>query len=551
MAIEQDATATNDIDDSESSSLLAALTERAKVLLAELEAYRQRLQELRQDGNVEMGHFRGTVKSELNMLQKLEQKPGGQQTQHVARSSNLPFLENVWATVKRSRDIVSLQKRIYVSSDIKLLSQGMRQVDLGNSKKKREKGSKDVAVLVDAITDGGRIWAKVSLITNTRIIFDLAKQGWNSGGSDDEEYNSNFGCDDEDDDGDIPLLKTAKDLTKAAQAFRSKTKKVEVHLILPRLEPGKTPEIDEVLEKCRATGAILFCGEDVKPAPELEQALHTMAPDPIDSFSDVVNIDCTILLAVVSEFSHAKVSKEPWFHAALRRQVEIEGNENLLPSLLYPAMGSRKLVCTKEAIKRMREIVDTIGTASEKARTAIMMGDDKSKSQAELVAEMQEWSAYPVPEQWQLPIRIADQLDETTASQVALECTRSMTAINRSVFLYGWQAGCTTITSNRTVVKQMETELDRYEDLADTLWPSIWLCPTARSLVGKEKRGMNLAAEKKKHDVWPLPDPLRREQQRRNGLDVLSLREGYEVEDLRKNGYDYSDVIAAKNASQR
>ena len=118
------------------------------------------------------------------------------------------------------------------------------------------------------------------------------------------------------------------------------------------------------------------------------------------------------------------------------------------------------------------------------------------------------------------------------------------------MFLYGWGSGNTTITSNRTVVKQIEGGLDKYEDLNESTWPSIWLCPTARSLVGKEKRGAKRKEERQK-GVWPLPDPLRREEQRRNGLDVLSLREGHEVQDLRPAGYDYSDVIAAKNASRR
>ena len=276
-----------------------------------------------------------------------------------------------------------------------------------------------------------------------------------------------------------------------------------------------------------------------------------MAPDPISSFSETLNIDCTILLALVSEFSHAKVSKEPWFHTALQRQVEIEDNENLLPSLLYPALGSHKLVCTYEAANRMREIVDTIGTPSEKARTAIMMGDDTSKTQEQLVQEVQQWSAYTVPAEWQLPIPIVDQNAndcQSNLSQQAQSAGESMTAINRSVFLYGWATGRTTITSNRSVVKQIENDLEKFENLDDSVWPSIWLCPTARSLVGKEKRGEKKEA---KSDTKRLPDPLRREHQRRNGLDILSIREGREVEDLRPNGYPCEDVIAAKLASER
>ncbi|KAK5115835.1 hypothetical protein LTR85_009429 [Meristemomyces frigidus] len=545
------------------SPILDSLITRAKTLLSELEAFRDRLRTLRQEGNVELGHFRGNIQSELNMLQRLYRKPNDEQTNHVARSSNLPFLERVWSTVKKSKDVIALQKRIYTSSSVKLLSQGMKRVDLHESASStngalaKERSSKEGGVLVDAITDGGRIWTKISLVTNQRLLFDLAKQGWDSGGSEDDDEDSVFPFKDDDDDRDVPLVKTAKELTHAARCFRVRTKSPEVHLVLPRIQPGETPELDDILEACRATGATLYCGEDLASASGIKEALRTMAPDPMESFSDVLNIDCTILLAIVSEFSHAKVSKEPWFHAALRRQVEIEDNENLLPSLLYPAMGSHKLVCTREAVKRMREIVDTIGTPSEKARTAIIMGDESDKSQAELVHDMQEWSAYEVPSDWQLPIVVVDQNENDCQASLppqALEAGASMTAINRSVFLYGWASGRTTITSNRTVVKQIETDLDKStKQLDDAVWPRIWLCPTARSLVGKEKRGAKKQAENGKdaNGAWPLPDPLRREAQRRNGLDVLSQREGHEVEDRRPNGYPCEDVIAAKNASLR
>ena len=272
---------------------------------------------------------------------------------------------------------------------------------------------------------------------------------------------------------------------------------------MPRIRPNETLEIDEILEDCRRCGAEVYCGEDMHPVPKLETAVKKMTPDPIDGFSETLNIDCTILLALVSDFSHAKVTKEPWFHTALQRQVEIEDSENLLPELLYPALGIHKMVCTEEAAHRMREIVDTIGTPSEKARTAVMMGDNTTKIQQQLVEELQEWSTYPVPSDWQLPISVVNQNADDCQDNLppqARPVSKSMTSINQSVFLYGWASGQTTITSNRTVVKQIENDLEKFDDINDSVWPKIWLCPTARSLVGKEKRG-----EKKKERSQNLP----------------------------------------------
>ena len=172
---------------------------------------------------------------------------------------------------------------------------------------------------------------------------------------------------------------------------------------------------------------------------------------------------------------------------------------------------------------------------------------------------MQQWSVYAVPTDWQLPIRIVDQNPSECQSylpDVVEAVCAGLTAINQSVFSYGWRSDRTTITSNRGVVKQIETKLEDFEDLHDNVWPKIWLCPTARSLVGKERRGEEKLIRKqeaRKAGVMSLPDPLFRETQRCNGLDVLSVKEGREVEDLRRpNGYPYEDVTAAnKNASQR
>jgi hypothetical protein len=207
--------------------------------------------------------------------------------------------------------------------------------------------------------------------------------------------------------------------------------------------------------------------------------------DPFASFTPTLNIDCTILLALVSDFSHCSVTTEPWFHRALKRQVEIEDEENLLPNLLYPALANRSLICTDEAARRMREIVDTIGTSGEKERTKLFMGD-LSLSPAELRAELEKQSRFEVPKSLCLPIFTQVPEEHQILPTSAQAVKKQLTSINQSVFLHGWAKGVTTVTSNRTVVKQMENVLAR-EAGGEEEWPLIWLCPTARSLVGKEK----------------------------------------------------------------
>lgn len=176
----------------------------------------------------------------------------------------------------------------------------------------------------------------------------------------------------------------------------------------------------------------------------------------------------------------------------------------------------------------MREIVDTIGTPSEKVRTAIFMSDNCSKTQQQAVAEMQEWSIYPVPESFQLPVRVLEMNEdgyESVLSEEANVVCKDMTPMNRSIFMFGWAAGYTTITSNGEVVKQIEKGLDAFENLEDDVYPSIWLCPMARSLVGKEKRqktvkcrqckGRHRRGVEGEEKVMKLPDSLHREEFRR------------------------------------
>jgi hypothetical protein len=529
-------------------TILGDLTSRAENILSELEAFRQYLRSIKQEQHIEVAQFRNSVTSELSMLGRLASKVDEESTSHNARSSNLPFMETVWLHAKRSKNLVALRKRLYYNSSSKSFKKAMAHIAL-DPQRTRKRDLKDSSVTVDAITDAGLKWVKVSLVTHTRLMFDLAKQGWT--GTSDDEY-SDYGSDEDDGDSDIPLLKTTKELCEAASSLRVRTRKPQVYLLLPRVTLGQSAEVDAIVQSCQKAGAIVCCGKDTSPVPELQDAFDNMVPPLKPIVSDMANIDCTILLALVSDFSHAKVSKEPWFHPALKREVEIEGDENLLPSLLYPALGNRKLVCTHEAAARMREIVDTLGTPTEVARTRILMGDDDADNQPRLVQAMQELSAYDVPLDWRLPVVIVDQNENDCQSKLPSEAVLAgskMTPINQSVFLYGWAVGCTTITSNRAAVKQIENSLQQHIDLDASVFPSIWLCPTARSLVGKERRGTR--KEEGKETARRLPDPLRREQQRRHGLDLLSQRAGHEVEDLRPHGYECADVIEAKKASTK
>lgn len=116
---------------------ISELTDRAKTLLAELETFRQHLRKIRQEQDVELAHFRGAVQAEVGMLERLAKKVDDVNTGHVARSSNVPFLESVWDNAKKSQRLKSVQKGLYFNSPNKSMSQAMRHVRIrsGNEAK--------------------------------------------------------------------------------------------------------------------------------------------------------------------------------------------------------------------------------------------------------------------------------------------------------------------------------------------------------------------------------------------------------------------------------
>ena len=226
--------------------------------------------------------------------------------------------------------------------------------------------------------------------------------------------------------------------------------------------------------------------------------LAQLLPQPFKRFTPTLNVDCTLLLALVSDLSHIKnIPVSPSYHRAIVRQIEVEKQQPLLPTELWPAMNGHELVCTIEAATRMREIVETIGTETENTRMKILMGTSPydNLGRESLIKQFQTLSDYKVPCDWKIPVRAIDAQPAIVESKsqgnlppVADEVAEGLSDINHSVFMYGWVTGVTTISSNRTIDKQIETTIERCRNGDDNLeGPEVWICDTARSLVGKDK----------------------------------------------------------------
>ncbi|KAL4930821.1 uncharacterized protein BDV17DRAFT_297410 [Aspergillus undulatus] len=523
-------------DGTTAASLAQTLVTRCRTLLAELDALKTLLAETQRNPQiVEVRSLRSNVLSELKTLEKLsaqlqlyfnvssagseednQDRHGNANTDenriaeieeaelrvlHALKSSNLPFYEAVWTVAKHScTGLVAFGKRFYFDA------QATKGKDSNKEKGKRK------SVFVDIVADDGEEWVKVSTISETRLLFEMAKKGWEGDSDDGDEDGEertvlrNFegdGEDSEDDDDEIELIKLAGDMKKAASLVRVNYRRPRLRFVIPKIEERSSPEMDDLIKTIRGHGVVVTCGEDAFTSQgddlpgSVEDEVRNLLPNRFKRFTTTLNVDCTLLLAFISDLSHYKtIEPSPKHHKAINRQIEIERERPLLPTELWPAVESHELICTSEAAKRMREIVDTIGTETERKRMTILMGDVPSvdAKPSFLVEELQKLSDYQVPSQLGLPIRIVDAgavieagKNQAKLPPIAQKVEEILSDINTSVFMYGWVTDMMTITSNRTVVKQLEAMIEAQKDDEDLKGPLIWVCDTARSLIGKEK----------------------------------------------------------------
>ncbi|EON69583.1 hypothetical protein W97_08843 [Coniosporium apollinis CBS 100218] len=449
-------------------------TDRCKAILDELDRFFQFL-ESKGQRTLPYRTFRNEIQTEFVALEKLHRlEAAGENVQNRLDSSNLKFYEAVWAAAKQSSGLLGLRRWFYGAP-------------MQSSKAKVKKGDRS-AVLVDVVTKRGSEWIKVSTTTQKRVLFDLAKQGWQNGYSSDEndEGEDQHNLSDGSDADEILLIRTAEDLANAAKAELIVPR---IRFIFTRLETGMSAETDAVLDRIRATGAIVQCADELEDPPALDDVLQNLMIDEFEDFSHVLNIDCTILIALASDICHVKIPQELRRHRQILDQIKAEEKEPFLSTFVYPALEGHPLVCTAKAAEHMRRLTQKIGTDSERARMAIVVGEDATKSAEALRKEFQALSIHPVPAGLQLPIKVVDvDFNDLALPPVVDAVAPELTDINKSVFFYGWANRNTTVSSNLGVVKQIRSLIARHRTSTEEKGPDVWIAPYAMSLLANEKK---------------------------------------------------------------
>jgi len=501
-----------DIIDSDSDAdspnpLAAALVTRAHRLLDSLESLQTHLRRHSLTKEVEIRPFATSLRSETRTLEALAATLPTPESTHSLRSSNLGYLEAVW---KCARAQVGVRG---ICQSFGFIDKESREADRASGGAKDRKGKKG-SVSVDVVAENGLVWIKVSTITAERVVHSLAK-----GGREDAE-------------GEVGLVKCVRGLVKASRCFRVQYLHPSVLVWLPNLrldgegEEGEPEEEEEggvavrgFLKAIMAEGArvqlgsgVILGGEEdptattidaftesntttsqsLQPPPAAVTATDTEALQemvkPLITTSTTINLDVTILLALVSDITHGPVPIQERFHPAIKRQLELESSGRRMGEEIYPLLHSRALLTTATAKKRFVEIVDIVGSPSEKERMRMIL---------EGQVEEGEWeglSPYGLDDKstgggggggkWELrlPVRVIED-DWAPENQLQQRIVAKLSTVNRAVFVTGWKKGFTTITSNRTVAKTIKGLVEDGET-----GPDMFVLNTSRSLVGKAKR---------------------------------------------------------------
>lgn len=341
---------------------------------------------------------------------------------------------------------------------------------------------------------------KVSLLTPRRLLFELSKAGW-----EDADYSSGSDNDDSGTCSPAPLATSstslsilADNLLLAASQTRTQYLHPTITFILPHLPPT-TPEVTAFLTSLQAKGISVHTPTTLLPAPSVTSLLDSLTA-PLSRratpLSSTLNLDTTILLALISDISHhPSVPQEPRFHPAILRQIEMEREKPMLPDQLLPVLAGRDLLCSSSARARFQEIVDIVASDTERARANILLvslSDEPKDSPTpeERLAQMQALSTHPLTG-LRLPVETVPDFHPTEEDPAEYRrVAMKLSVVNRGAFMTGWARELTTVTSNRAVAKVVEAacSVEESGESGEVMGPDVFVVDTARSLVGRARK---------------------------------------------------------------
>ncbi|RGP67235.1 hypothetical protein FSPOR_6124 [Fusarium sporotrichioides] len=408
-----------------------------------------------------------------------------------------------WNRLKKSHGFVAINQSFQGSTkDARRQEIQKRQVS-GKDKHNMHRLLKEQGRVEVDVVKGGREWITVKAISRDRLARQMSDCGWEWG---EHELGDQV---DRDEWEDTPLAKYVQRLVTAARMNRHEYRFPRIHLVLASLSRGEE-ELDILLHQLKHIDPLVeVVIEDqdsdfvTAPSPPLDIAIENLIGDELASLTSTINLDHTILIDLISDLTHLDLEPQPWQSRTTRAQIDEENAHKggLMARVLYPVLADRKLVCTREAAEHFHGVLRTVGTESERERGRLLItwcGTGTQGMSPDLIRErFQELTVHPLPSNVQIPVSVIDEpwdMDAVGAAiakgvlpQVAQDVALSsgFTSSKLSIFMYGWAAELTTLTSNKEVRGQIRTWLEANRKNDEELGPQIWRLEVTRNLLAK------------------------------------------------------------------
>ncbi len=318
------------------------------------------------------------VDSEYNFLEKATRETEVDDNRHAIRSSNIRHLRAVWDVARSSPGLVAFSKSF---------------------------PAKPRPITADIVSRQGHEWIKVSSLTQKSLLFDLANLDYGYSSDDSEGVSTTLSESFEE----LHIVKVVRKMLHGANMNPKlgSPPKILLHFAnmaknTTRQDPEKINQIiRQFYDYIRELGVTIVT--DTASPLSLAQNVAIKARDEFgnsefDSKATMINLDITSLFVLVSDISNSatEVFKSD---SSLRYQVDEEEQVAVLPTRLFPLIGTRKLVTTAASQARFLEIVEMLGSDMEKRRTTLLFSVDR-----DAVNELDASSVHDWPLTMRLPI---------------------------------------------------------------------------------------------------------------------------------------------------
>ncbi|KAH6635908.1 hypothetical protein F5144DRAFT_591224 [Chaetomium tenue] len=484
----------------------AALSDCIESLITQWQTCLQELLHLQQTSEEARRPVRGLnalLKTQQRALEKttLKQRSPSKPAISQAQFSGIKSCcwEDRWSVVKKCRGLIAINKdfprspRLPVAPDAGWLAY-------------KDQPFQERPVSVDAVVDSGATWVKFVSISSKTLEYQVVAEGWASEPEDEDgdgEGDADEGL------GHTEFADTVKKIIRAARWNHCH----HVHLVLPGLQEGTSESVDRMIRYVRDkiggadVSVRVSCAGSAfltETPPPLETAISALIEDrdPLVSddcgrLTETVNLDPSVLVALVTDLHHGPVPLQPEAqqHIIARSLLDHETDNNelvarqdILPTVLYPALRGRQLVCTRSAVAYFRKLIAAIATHSEETRASFILppdsdsapdpsnpnptpSPDPNPTPTTRLTALQTWSTTTLPPDLHLPIRIVPDITLSdippliasgTLPPMALPLARDLSPLNRAVYCYGWAHRLSTVTGHRGIERQVRLGLGRY-----------------------------------------------------------------------------------------